>query len=175
MFIVAKRNIVLDKSNPCLLYAYGGFNVSLTPGFSVIRTMLLKHLGAVFCLANIRGGGEYGEEWHKAGALERKQNCFDDFIAAAEFLVSKGYTQPSKLCIEGRSNGGLLIGACINQVLNLYICYSFHNCTSSLVYKAVFTLVLNVAEAGSFWLRFSSCWCHGHASISQIYYWLVVN
>ncbi|KMS95438.1 hypothetical protein BVRB_008170 [Beta vulgaris subsp. vulgaris] len=126
MFIVAKRNIVLDKSNPCLLYAYGGFNVSLTPGFSVIRTMLLKHLGAVFCLANIRGGGEYGEEWHKAGALERKQNCFDDFIAAAEFLVSKGYTQPSKLCIEGRSNGGLLIGACINQRPDLFGCALAH-------------------------------------------------
>ncbi|KAL2895434.1 Prolyl endopeptidase [Bienertia sinuspersici] len=103
MFIVSRKDIVLDKSNPCLLFAYGGFNVSLTPGFSVIRTTLLKHLGAIFCVANIRGGGEYGEEWHKAGSLDKKQNCFDDFIAAAEFLVSNGYTQPSKLCIEGHA------------------------------------------------------------------------
>ncbi|KAK9748510.1 hypothetical protein RND81_02G062700 [Saponaria officinalis] len=126
MFIVSKKDVKLDKSNPCLLYAYGGFNSSLTPHFSVIRSILLKHLGAVFCLANIRGGGEYGEEWHKAGTFERKQNCFDDFIACAEFLVSNSYTQPSKLCIEGASNGGLLIGACINQRPDLFGCALAH-------------------------------------------------
>ncbi|XP_057532260.1 uncharacterized protein LOC130810277 isoform X1 [Amaranthus tricolor] len=126
MFIVSRKDVVLDKSNPCLLYAYGGFNTSLTPCFSIIRTILMKHLGAIFCLANIRGGGEYGEEWHKAGILEKKQNCFDDFIAAAEFLVSNGYTHPSKLCIEGRSNGGLLIGACINQRPDLFGCALAH-------------------------------------------------
>ncbi|XP_021756172.1 prolyl endopeptidase-like [Chenopodium quinoa] len=126
MFVVARKDVVLDKSNPCLLYAYGGFNVSVTPGFSVIRTVLLKHLGAIFCIANVRGGGEYGEEWHREGTLERKQNCFDDFISAAEFLVSNGYTQPSKLCIEGRSNGGLLIGACINQRPDLFGCALAH-------------------------------------------------
>ncbi|KAH6781622.1 Prolyl oligopeptidase family protein [Perilla frutescens var. frutescens] len=108
MFMVGRKGISLDSSHPCLLYGYGGFNISITLSFTVSRIVIAKHLDVVFCIANIRGG-EYGEEWHRSGALLRKQKCFDDFISAAEYLVSAGYTQLRKLCIEGGSNGGLLI------------------------------------------------------------------
>ncbi|CAN6268887.1 unnamed protein product [Urochloa humidicola] len=126
MFIVSKKNLNLNGSHPALLFGYGGFGMSVTPQFSVARVVLMRHLGFVACVANIRGGGEYGEEWHRAGALANKQNCFDDFVAAGEFLVSAGYTNPTRLCIEGGSNGGLLVAACLNQRPDLFGCALAH-------------------------------------------------
>ncbi|GJN03366.1 hypothetical protein PR202_ga20803 [Eleusine coracana subsp. coracana] len=126
MFIMSKKDIKLDGSHPTLLYGYGGFNISLTPSFSVGRVVLCKNMDFVVCIANIRGGGEYGEEWHKAGALAMKQNCFDDFVACAEYLISDRYTSSKQLCIEGGSNGGLLIAASINQRPDLFGCALAH-------------------------------------------------
>lgn len=119
MFIVHKKGLKLDGQNPTYLYAYGGFNISLTPSFSVSRLILLEN-GGVFALANIRGGGEYGEDWHKAGMLQNKQQVFDDFVAAAKYLVKQKYTSHSRLAIAGGSNGGLLVGACMTQYPDLF-------------------------------------------------------
>ncbi|CAN5349570.1 prolyl oligopeptidase family serine peptidase [soil metagenome] len=119
MFITHRRGMQLDGTNPTLLYAYGGFNVSVTPGFSVSNLVWLE-MGGVYAVANLRGGGEYGQEWHQAGTRERKQNVFDDFIAAAEYLVREGYTRPRKLAIAGGSNGGLLVGTALNQRPDLF-------------------------------------------------------
>ncbi|MGN2673289.1 prolyl oligopeptidase family serine peptidase [Aliivibrio fischeri] len=119
MLISYRKGIELDGSNPTILYGYGGFNVSLTPNFSGVMASWLE-LGGVYAIPNIRGGGEYGKEWHKAGTQQQKQNVFDDFIAAAEFLIAEKYTDSSHLAIRGGSNGGLLVGACMTQRPELF-------------------------------------------------------
>lgn len=119
MFITRRKDMKLDGQNPCLLYAYGGFQINLTPGFNPSALMFVEQ-GGIYCVANLRGGSEYGEEWHKAGMLRNKQNVFDDFIAAAEYLIAEKYTSSSRLAIHGGSNGGLLVGACEVQRPDLY-------------------------------------------------------
>jgi prolyl oligopeptidase len=119
MFIVAKKGVRFDGSNPTYLYGYGGFNVSLTPSFSVANLAWVE-MGGVYVMANLRGGGEYGEAWHKAGTKLQKQNVFDDFIGAAEWLIANKVTAPEKLAIGGGSNGGLLVGAAMTQRPDLY-------------------------------------------------------
>ena len=119
MFIAHKKGIKRDGTNPTLMYGYGGFSISLTPGFSIARIGWME-MGGVFAMPNLRGGGEYGEEWHKAGTKLSKQNVFDDFISAGEWLIEQKYTSPSKLAIQGGSNGGLLVGACMTQRPDLF-------------------------------------------------------
>ncbi len=119
MFITHKKGLQLDGSNPTYLYGYGGFNVSLTPNFSVSNLVWLE-MGGVLAIPNLRGGGEYGEAWHQAGMKRKKQNVFDDFVGAAQWLIQNKYTTPEKLAIAGGSNGGLLVGACLTQHPELF-------------------------------------------------------
>jgi prolyl oligopeptidase len=119
MFITHKKGMKLNGRHPTYLYGYGGFNASMTPAFSVANLVWME-MGGVYAVATLRGGGEYGEEWHKAGMLAKKQNVFDDFISAAEWLLANRYTRSDKLAIGGGSNGGLLVGACMTQRRDLF-------------------------------------------------------
>ncbi len=119
MYVVHRRDLVLDGSHPTVLYGYGGFNVALTPRFDAMAAVWLEH-GGVYAMATLRGGSEFGETWHRDGMLENKQNVFDDFIAAAERLIDAGYTNPERLAIRGASNGGLLVGSALTQRPELY-------------------------------------------------------
>ncbi len=119
IFITSKKGLTLNGANPTILYGYGGFNISQTPAFSPGNLVWLE-MGGVYAVANLRGGGEYGKDWHEAGTLGRKQNVFDDFIGAAQYLVNERYTSPAKLAVAGGSNGGLLVGAVVNQRPELF-------------------------------------------------------
>jgi prolyl oligopeptidase len=119
MFIAHRKGIRLDGNNPTILFGYGGFNVAQVPRFTVSRLVWMQ-MGGVSAIANLRGGSEYGEEWHQGGMKLKKQNVFDDFIAAAEWLIANKYTRPQKLAIQGGSNGGLLVGAAMTQRPDLF-------------------------------------------------------
>jgi prolyl oligopeptidase len=119
MFITHKKGLKPNGHTPTLLYGYGGFNISITPTFSVGNLVWLE-MGGIYAVPNLRGGGEYGEEWHQAGTKLRKQNVFNDFNASAEWLIQQGWTSPKQLAIQGGSNGGLLVGACMTQRPDLY-------------------------------------------------------
>src|SRR5205814_7128205 len=119
MFVIHREDVTPDGARPTILYGYGGFNVNMTPSFAGSRIVWLER-GGVYAIPNLRGGGEYGEDWHRAGMLANKQNVFDDFIAAAEWLIANRVTTSARLAISGRSNGGLLVGAALTQRPDLF-------------------------------------------------------
>lgn len=144
MFLTYKKGLKLDGKNPTILYGYGGFNITTNPGFSALRIALLEQ-GVIWASANMRGGGEYGEKWHMAGTKLQKQNVFDDFIGAAEYLISEKYTSAAKLGIDGASNGGLLVGAVANQRPELFAAVHQHAGVMDMLRYHMFTIGWNWA------------------------------
>ena len=144
MFLTYKKGIKLDRNNPTILYGYGGFNITTNPNFSALRIALLEQ-GVIWASANMRGGGEYGEKWHQAGTKLQKQNVFDDFIAAAEYLIANKYTSSSRLGIEGASNGGLLVSAVTNQRPDLFRAVHQHAGVMDMLRYHMFTIGWNWA------------------------------
>jgi prolyl oligopeptidase len=144
MFLTYKKGLKMNGNNPTILYGYGGFNVTINPGFSALRIALLEQ-GVIWASANLRGGGEYGEKWHQAGTKLKKQNVFDDFIGAAEYLIREKYTSPEKLGIEGASNGGLLVGAVTNQRPDLFSAVHQHAGVMDMLRYHLFTIGWNWA------------------------------
>lgn len=140
MFLVHSKDLVKDGSNPCLLYGYGGFNVQVTSAFNINRISWIKNFKGIFAVANIRGGGELGQSWHDAGRFLNKQNCFDDFIAAAEYLINAKYTNRDRLAIEGGSNGGLLVASVSNQRPDLFGASICHVGVLDMIRFASFTI-----------------------------------
>eukprot|EP01124_Arcella_intermedia_P008269 TRINITY_DN151_c0_g1_i1.p1 TRINITY_DN151_c0_g1~~TRINITY_DN151_c0_g1_i1.p1 ORF type:complete len:722 (-),score=138.40 TRINITY_DN151_c0_g1_i1:410-2575(-) len=150
IFLVFPKKMKKDGKNPVWMYGYGGFNSSLQPYFSVSRLVWMQNLNGIFAMPNLRGGGEYGEDWHKAGIKEKKQNVFDDFIAAAEFLVKEQYTSPELITINGGSNGGLLVAACLNQRPDLFGCAIASVALTDMLKYHKFTI-------GHFWVSDYGC------------------
>lgn len=169
MFIVAKKGIKLDGSHPTVLYGYGGFDISITPGFNPMLPVWLE-MGGVYAVANLRGGGEYGEAWHKAGMLGNKQNVFDDFASAAKYLIQEGYTSSKHLGIQGYSNGGLLTGASITQHPELFgAAYIGHGVLDMLRYQKFSGGALWAPEYGTSDIKKDFEWLSKYSPLQNVH------
>ncbi|KAL8582879.1 hypothetical protein ACOMHN_014102 [Nucella lapillus] len=169
MFIVHRKNLQRTGKHPVLMYGYGGYGYSLTPYFRASTTVFLQHMEGIYVLVNIRGGGEYGVEWHKNGSLGNKQNGLDDFQAAAEYLITQNYTNSKKLAIEGSSNGGLLVGACLNQRPDLFASGIIAVGTLDMLRYHLFTIGHAwITEYGSVDIKDEFLWLYGYSPLHNI-------